>query len=257
MYISIDMGGTNTRIAISKNLKNIDKVSKFGTKQKLVDQKNHINYQIKKITDNQDVKAICIGVPGTIDIIKKEFIRLPNYKELNNKPFDALLGDNYKNIETIISNDANIAGYKEALEGAGKDYTNVLYITIGTGIGGVLVKDKNINDVFENFEPGHEVLFNDGLDFEDHCSGKGFRRIHGIAPSSKVSQNIWKEYAKELDKGLSYLQKKYNPDLIVLGGGVSEHNFKYFGKYLNTNVKLSEFGDDAGLLGGFLLIRNS
>lgn len=252
MYISIDMGGTYTRIGSSKDFKSVEELVKFNTKKELVDQKNIINYYIKKFSQGYKVKAICLGVPGTMNYALKKFLKFPNYKALNGVSFDSLLSEEFKSIPLIVLNDSHMAGYMEAKKGSGENYKNVLYISIGTGIGGVWIKNKNIEDIYENFEPGHYCIFSDGLDFEDHCSGRSFKRIYNVN-TNDASDTIWKTYAKELVKGLSFLKSKYPCDVIVLGGGFSVSNFDKFKEYLpaELNIKLAEHGDNSGILGGF------
>lgn len=256
MYISVDMGGTYTRIASSLDLASIKESIKFNTKKELIDQKNTISYYIKKFVQNEKITGICMGVPGTLNYKENKFLKFPNYKALQGESFGSLLSEDLQKNKLFIVNDAHMAGYMEALKGSGEKYNNVLYISIGTGIGGVLIKNKNIEDIFANFEPGHECIYNDGLDFEDHCSGRAFTRIYGITADQNVPNNIWKEYAKELTKGLTFLKSKYSADVIVLGGGFSVKNFSNFNGYVpeNINIKSAKYGDNSGLLGGFEIL---
>ena len=129
-----------------------------------------------------------------------------------------------------------------------------MYLTIGTGIGGVIINNKSIDDVFNNFEPGHEFIFNDGLDFEDHCSGSAFNRIY----KNEHNINNWIQYSKDLNKGLLFLSKKYKPDIIVLGGGFAINNFSTIKKLLipDLNVKLCQFKDGSGIIGGFEILKS-
>ena len=250
------MGGTYTRIASSLDLSTIYKSVKFNTKKNLINQKNVINYNIRKLSDNGSISAICLGVPGTLDRKKGIFLKFPNYKALENNAFQVLLDPEFHKIPITVVNDAHMAGYMEAIEGAGKDYSIVLYISIGTGIGGAWIRDKKLEDAFFMFEPGHEPVFDDGMDFEKRCSGHNFKRIYGDLTLDKVSKDTWKSYAKELSIGLSFLLNKYPSDVIVLGGGFSINNFQYFDKFLpsDLNIKLVEYGDNSGVLGGLAIL---
>lgn len=259
MYISIDMGGTSTRIASTKDLKNIYRSVKFKTHKDLLNQKNILNYEIKKVAESTPIKGICFGVPGTLDIENQKFVKLPNYTDLNDKKFDDLLSDDLKDIPFIVVNDAHMAGYYEAIDGIGKDFNKILYISIGTGIGGLYIENKDINMVFKTFEPGHEYIFSDGIDFEGYCSGHNFHRRYEVPVASYASDNIWIDYSKKLSEGLSFFNYKYKSDLIILGGGFSINNFNSFINYLpkDLNVMLTESGDLGGILGGFSLLRDT
>lgn len=258
MYISIDMGGTSTRISSTKDLKNIYRSVKFKTHKDLVNQKNILNYEIKKVAEGNEIKGICFGVPGTLDIENRKFIKLPNYIDLNGKDFNYLLSDDLKNIPFIIVNDAHMAGYYEAIEGIGKNYNRVLYISIGTGIGGLYIENKDINMIFKTFEPGHEYIFPDNIDFEGYCSGHNFHKRYDLSVASYASDSIWVDYSKKLSEGLSFFKNKYNSDVIVLGGGFSINNFNSFINYLpkDLNVLLTEAGDLGGILGGFCVLKS-
>ena len=256
------MGGTYTRIASTNDLNEIYKIEKFNTKKDLTDQINIVNYTIKKLSESQKIKAICLGVPGTLDIENKRFLKFHNYKVLENKEFGTFFRDELKSVPLIVVNDAHMAGYCEAVKGAAKNYSSMLYISIGTGIGGAWIRNKNTDDVFVNFEPGHLCIFSDGLDFEDHCSGRAFSRIYNVDTNENTPPQVWKSYSKDLLKGLLFLNKKFPSEVIVLGGGFSVNNFKYFEQYLNIisnnlNIKVAEFGDNSGILGGFELLSKS
>lgn len=257
MYISIDMGGTSTRISSTKDLKNIYRSVKFKTHKDLVNQKNILNYEIKKVAEGINIEGICFGVPGTLDIENQKFIDLPNYSDLNGKKFDDLLSDDLKNIPFIVVNDAHMAGYYEAIDGIGKGSNKMFYISIGTGIGGLYIENKDINMVFRTFEPGHEYIFSDGLDFEGYCSGHNFHKRYEVPVASYASDAIWVDYSKKLSEGLSFFKNKYDTDVIVLGGGFSINNFNSFINYLpkDLNVLLTDSGDLGGILGGFCLLK--
>lgn len=253
------MGGTYTRIASSKDLSSIYQHIKFNTKKDLIDQKNNINYQIKKLSEGERVLGICLGVPGTLDIKNKKFLKFPNYKVLESRPFSDLLSGDFSSIPLIVVNDSHMAGYMETVKGVGEKYDKVLYLSVGTGIGGLYMKDKSIDGIFQNFEPGHECVFSDGLDLEEHCAGHGFKRMYGSNPNDTAPSSVWETYAKDLYKGVSFLSTKYPSDIIVLGGGFSVNNFQYFHKYLpkGLNIKLAEYGDDSGILGGFEILSKT
>lgn len=256
MYISIDMGATNTRVAFTTNLENsydLSEYIKFKTSPNLQAQKQLLLKTIKKFSKD-NIKAVCFSAPGTIDYKTNHFIDVPNYKEMQNLPTNYFFDDPmFENALFIAVNDANSASYAESLLGAGKDYNKVLYLSIGTGLGGSLIENKSIKDVYKNFEPGHEIIFSDMLDFEDHCSGSAFNRIY----KDKNNKDNWIQYAKDLNKGLLYLNKKYKPDVFVFGGGFAASHFKDFNKLLidNLNIKQCAFKDGSGIIGGFQIIK--
>ena len=79
MYISIDLGGTNTRIASSKDLVTIYKQEKFLTNHDLDEQRGLVSAAIGRLIDGEEVKYICIGVPGMIDKYNRKFGNVSNF----------------------------------------------------------------------------------------------------------------------------------------------------------------------------------
>src|SRR4030042_3896047 len=232
MYISVDIGGTNTRVASSQDLVDVYKFKKFSTKSLVREQTAELDKAITEICDGEDVEGMFIGVPGVLDISKKVFVNLPNYKVLNGHSFNELVPARLKETPYFMINDAALAGYAEVTIGAGKDYGSVLYLTIGTGVGGSFFADKDIQNVYKTFEPGHEIVFKDGFAFEHHVSGKAFKRLYKVSPNDNTAQGIWFKYAQDLGYGILQLKKKVTFDVLILGGGFSVYNFKFFYPHL-------------------------
>lgn len=278
MYISIDLGGTNTRIASSSDLKSIECVTKFPTNKDLDVELSLISNGLatvtnSKITKISHVKAISLGIPGVIDFKNGSFHKVPHYAQLNDKPYNFLMPASFKATKMLAANDAALAGYAEAIHGAGAKFASVAYLTLSTGVGGTLIKDKDIAGVFSSFEPGHIIIAEDGR-YNSHCKQKGclesyvsgtaFEEIYGISPEKCNDLKIWGKYAKHLASGIVNLATLWSPEVVVLGGKLAT-KFELFYKPLmdelakQSFVKLpairqSKYADDSGLLGGFLLI---
>ena len=117
------------------------------------------------------------------------------------------------NRTVTVINDADAATIGEGFygAGAGRDGT-VIMTTLGTGIGvGVLVDGKLV----PNLELGHLEI--DGVDYETKAAAR-WRTIEDLS---------WEEYAARLQKYYGTLEKLMWPDLIMVGGGVSENADKF------------------------------
>jgi glucokinase len=278
MYIAIDLGGTNTRIASSVDLKSISCVVKFPTSQNFDIELGMISSGLatvttKNFTKDYNIRAVAMGVPGVVDFATNKFVKMPHYQNLTGKSVASLLPPSLKNVNMVSVNDAALAGYAEALQGAGSKYKSVAYITLSTGVGGVLIKNKSASSLFSHFEPGHIIIAEDGRVntgcgqrgcFEAYASGTSFKQIYGVAPENCNDTRIWAKYAKHLADGLVTVATLWQPDVIVLGGKLAtkmplfykpliaemqKQSFVYL-----PDVVQSKFGDDSGLLGGFLLL---
>lgn len=152
----------------------------------------------------------------------------------------------------FIENDANVAALGEAVHGTGKDYRQVLYITIGSGVGGGLVVDKKIyhGNLPGEIEIGHIQMDRNGTTLQDLCSGWAVdekiraavkERPGGILAKLVRGQNaaeakvliealevndpaavrIFEETTDHLAFGLSHAIHLLHPQVVVLGGGLS------------------------------------
>lgn len=271
MYISIDIGGSKTRIAFSNNLKSLDATEKYDSEKDLSRQISKISEIVKKNTLGGIISGVSIGIPGTMDQKAKKFLSVPNYKILDGIDFGTFAEIFGTEATVLFSNDAKLACLGEATTGAGKQYRSVSYLTLSTGVGGCLIKDGKIN-ADDVFEPGHhiinlddEFIDNSGIrgSLEAYLSGTGFYKRFGILPEDCADQKIWDIYGEILGAGILNLACFWNPDVVVLGGSISINKFESFytslQNYLDNHpkihlpkVKKTELEDDAGLIGGFV-----
>ena len=179
--------------------------------------------------------AIQHGVARTAANIDKSFIGLQIAEH-----FAAETGCDF-----YIANDADVAGMAEMRFGAGKGNPGVvLIVTIGTGLGTALFCDGHL---LPNTELGHVFLEN-GHEAERYAS----------ETVRVVKELKWKEWGARLNLYLTTMEKLLWPDLIVLGGGVSEKLHK-FSPLLTTQapVVAASFLNRAGIVGAALFAEQS
>lgn len=169
------------------------------------------------------------GVVLTAANIDKSWIGHPINKELSEKTGCV--------VECV--NDADAAGIAEIHYGAGaKEKGMVFLLTVGTGIGTVIFIDKHL---VPNLELGH-------LEFK----GKTIEKY--AADSVRKRKDLsWKEWGKRFNNSLGYYEKMFNPNLFIVGGGVSKKMEK-FDAYLDldTPVVPAEMENNAGIIGAAL-----
>ncbi|MEJ5915803.1 polyphosphate--glucose phosphotransferase [Pseudokineococcus sp. 1T1Z-3] len=139
-----------------------------------------------------------------------------------------------------VVNDADAAGVAEARYGAAKDVRGVvLMATLGTGIGTALLHDGVL---VPNTELGHLVV--DGHDAETKASD-----------AARTREDLsWKEWAKRLQRYFESLEALLQPDLFVVGGGVSKKADKYLPLLdLATPVVPAQLLNTAGIVGAAAL----
>ena len=192
-----------------------------------------------------------------------------------------------------IDNDANCAAYGEALAGAAKGYDNVLMLTLGTGVGGGIIIDKQIYKGADGMgaELGHtKLVYNGELCtcgqrgcLEAYCSATALIRhakdatgkdmdakmvFDGARSGDSQCQALVDDYIAHLAAGISSFITIFRPEVFILGGGVANAGDALF-RPLNEQLKDCTFGaaeigvppvipatlgNDAGLIGAAFLI---
>ena len=283
MYIgAIEGDGTKFICAIGNEKGEIIKKVSIPTLKPIETLDNVINF-FKE--DLRKIDAIGIGLFGPVDIN----INSENYGCILNSPkkdwtyFNVL---NYLNnnlpCEYYLQTDVNVACLGEVRFGSSRNYKNVLYITIGTGIGaGAFLDNKLYNGVLHP-EMGHIILNNPSSFmgicpfhkncFEGLCSGPAIYKHYGIKGEDIIDESIWDETGKLVGEALYNYSCILNPERIIIGGGVSKSKYllKYVKKYLlefNNNYIQNKYlnniddyvinaslNDESGILGCIALV---
>ena len=291
----VDLGGTTVKIAYFDDRGTmlekweIPTVTTDGGKQILPD----IAASIRTFLDTNNIAdtailGIGIGVPGPV-----------NGKGVVNKCVN--LGWGVFSIADELSkltgfpvkagNDANVAAMGEYWKGGGQGCENMVFVTLGTGVGGGIVIDGHLlhGTHGAGAEVGHMVLNPNETAIcgcgkrgcvEQYCSATGLVRLAGLKGMENVSCKDIFDAGKEGDKlALEVLEQYYDymgqflgslcsvvdPEVVVLGGGVTKAGNillqgvePYFRKYVfhgveNISFMLASLGNDAGAYGAFKL----
>jgi|SRR5688572_6960566 predicted NBD/HSP70 family sugar kinase len=237
MYVAIDVGGTKILVATLDNNGVIQQRLKFPTPK---------NYDvfIRKLTDTvaylstKDIIAAGIGIPGRIDRKRGLGVGMGNLNWKNvpiEKDVKKIL-----HAPTIVENDAKLAGLSEAMLLKDK-YNKVLYITLGTGIGTALIVNQEIDPNYADAEGGKILLEHKGKlqEWEDFASGRAIMRIFGKPAREITSERDWKAIAHNICLGLIDMIAIFQPEVIVIGGGIGRY-FEHYGPYLKKELKKYE-----------------
>ena len=296
MILGIDLGGTKIEGIILKSDKEPIEIERLrinteedkGYKQiinnikRLVDTlENKVNYKFKKIG---------IGTPGTLDP-ETQLLKNSNSQNLNKKSIKSDL-ENLLGKKVNIENDANCFALAETKFGAVKDqmpHAKIVFgVIIGTGVGGGIIIDNKILYGKQGIggEWGHTIIKDDGEMcycgkkgcVESVISGRALQKYYTSLSGEKLSfKNIYKNIETDLNakktlkrmityfgKGLSNVVNIIDPDIIVLGGGLSNTNELYdqgyeelkkyvFNPTFKTKIIKPKLGDSAGVYGAALL----
>lgn len=138
----------------------------------------------------------------------------------------------------IVVNDADAAGLAEQQYGAAKGQNGlVIATTLGTGIGTALIYNGVL---IPNSELGHIEL----------PKGKGDAEKYAASSVREREELGYKKWAKRLTKYYSLMEKYFNPDLFVVGGGVSRHSDKFLPYVeIKTPIVPAKLRNEAGIVG--------
>jgi len=224
-----------------------------------------------ELAGEEEIKGVAGGVAGPLDQNKTQLIKSPHISGWIQKPLKGELEKAF-NVPIFLENDADLAALGEAAVGAGVGQNIVAYLTISTGVGGGRVVNGQIDHNALGFEPGHQIIVIDGN--ECNCGGKGhleayiggsyLEKIYGKKAEDLADPEIWDQVARYLAVGLQNTIVHWSPDIVILGGSVSQSipldKVKESLSQLLTifpaapEIVKASLGDQAGLLGALKLL---
>ncbi len=211
--------------------------------------------------DQARVSTIGLGAPGPLNCREGLIYKAPNFLGWDDVPIVRLL-EQRLGIPVVLENDANAAGYGEWALGAGRGTRDMIYLTISTGIGGGIIIGGEVYHGRDDSagEVGHMTIEPDGPPcgcgrrgcWEALCSGTGIgaamarRLAEGarstalalaggdaaavtsahVAQAAREGDPVAREVLDEaffyLALGITNLIHIFNPEMVVLGGGVAK-----------------------------------
>ncbi len=236
MIGAVDIGGTKTLIAAFNGKGEILEQRKFATPQNYEEFLHVLQENVAQLTTKDFLRA-AVAVPGRLDRttgIALGYGTLHWGRATIEADTEKILG-----CPVRIENDAKLAGLYEGRQL--KQYKDVLYVTIGTGISCALITNGNINDSLADSEGGQILVDYRGSmrQWEDVVSGRAIVERFQKRASDINDAHTWKIIAHDLGLGLIDLISVIQPDIIVMGGGVNTNFEKYIG-HLEKELKKYE-----------------
>ena len=249
---------------------------------------------------DEDFVGVGIGVPGPVrsNGYVEVCVNL-GWKDINPAAeLSSLLGG----VPVKAGNDANVAALGEQWMGSGKGHDSLMFFTLGTGVGGGLIIDGKIVAGSKGMgaEVGHLTVNPHEKDccncgnhgcLEQYASATGITRLanrrlakddapsilrggeisaktvfDAVKAGDKVAIEIAEQFGEYLGKGLAAVASVVDPQIFVIGGGVSKAGdilFKYiepsykrcaFGPCKQAKFALAKLGNDAGIYGAAALV---
>lgn len=221
-----DIGGTRTRLAATTEGGFSEPVF-IETPQKFEEAVELIAKEAKKVCGDQIGRAVG-GLAGSLDKEKQGLYRAPNLLDWEQKNFVEALSSQI-NANVVIENDTAIVGLGEAVHGAGKLYNIIAYITISTGVNGVKIANKKIDENVFGYEIGHQIIdVSTHLDMtenkgelEDYISGRELEKKY--KDLKDIEEKDWRSIAEHAAVGIFNSIVHWSPEVVILGGGLIKH----------------------------------
>ena len=247
------------------------------------------------------VAGIGIGSPGPLNLSEGIIYAMPNIRGMAGCRIRDRVADGV-GLPAVLENDANAAGYGEFLAGAGQGVRDLILLTLGTGLGSGIVQDGRILHGSHEIggELGHMIVELDGEScgcgqrgcLERYCSATfladyAMRRLvdgagdgelrrrfeaNGLIDARDVNEarkqgdglaeEVWQRAARFLALGCVNLARIFDPEMIVLGGGLAKagddllepvrRHYEAMHWSLTepkTCLALASLGNDAGVIG--------
>ncbi|MBD5486259.1 MAG: ROK family glucokinase [Lachnospiraceae bacterium] len=303
----VDIGGTTVKLGLFDNSGNVLDKWEIPTRTEnggtniLPDIAQSIqDKMLEKNIDKDNVAGVGVGAPGPVDgagIIHKA-VNL-GWNEMNLK----------QELSTLLSgmrveggNDANVAALGEMWKGGGQGYSNLVAVTLGTGVGGGIIINGKImtGATGSGGEIGHIHVEDEESEacgcgnygcLEEYASATGITRLanrklqasdkdsvlrqgevsaktvfDAVKAGDELAIEVAQQFGEYLGKGLAVIAGVINPEIFVIGGGVSKAGevlFDYirpaFDKTVfhgckDTKFALATLGNDAGIYGAAKMV---
>ena len=291
MRIGIDMGGTKIEgIALAENGEELLRKRIDTPRNDYLGTVTAISGIVDELEAKTNQKGtVGIGIPGAIS---------PQTGLVKNANSTWIIGRNFEHDlttalgrEVRLANDANCLAVSESVDGAGAGAKVVFAIILGTGCGGGIAIDQKVHSgplsiagewghitlgwMSPEEYPGEECYCGKRGCLETFVSGTGFEnayerqtgnRISGhkiiklIEKGDDTAEKVMRTYENRLARGIATLANFLDPDVFVLGGGMSNISRIYqnipalvvdwiFGNEFTTPIRPAKHGDSSGVRG--------
>ena len=253
--VGVDLGGTFVKVALVADTGEIIFTNKLpignqASKDTILNTiENIIQMAIDKAnTEQLNVSGIGLGTPGIVQdgVILGGSENLSEWENIDLSSYYSQKFD----LPVLVDNDANLMGLGEFYYGAAKGCTDVVFLTIGTGIGGAVIVNGELYGGYLNrgTELGHIVVEHNGPDC--NCGGKGCLEIYAsttalikdyadrtgkdikdlnghyiikkFQENEKNAVNCLQQHTDYLGHGIASFINTFAPQKVVIGGGISD-----------------------------------
>lgn len=245
MYLVFDIGGTVVKYCLMNDQGQISQQWEFSAQE--ITSLEMFVASIKKIylEHKNEVAGIAFSSPGVINAAKGIIEIIVAHPYLQGVCLTEEISKACDNIKVTIENDAKCAGLAETWLGNGKDYQDMVVVVLGTGIGGTIIKNKQIHHgrnlfageistIIVNYDKeNHKALtWSDIASTTALCkrvakvlnvdSIDGYHVFELANNQDERVLSVLKDFCLDIAVQLYNLQYIYDPEIILIGGGISK-----------------------------------
>jgi glucokinase len=298
--IGVDLGGTKMLVGVLSGAEPLYEEREASTGQTEEELVELLVKEVTEARDARPgVVAVGLGIPATVDHARGIAVSAVNLP-LSDLAIRDIVGERV-GLPVFVDNDGNVAALAEHLYGAARGMADVVMLTVGTGIGGGLILNGQVyrGSTGAGAELGHVVIQADGPPCQGNCPNHGCVETYasgtaiareGTAAAKRepdsalgkaledgpivgktvtelalsgdpLATKVVATAGRHLGVALSSLANIFDPDVIVIGGGVSgagdllldpargELEGRALPPMNRTPVKVAELGPEAGMIG--------
>lgn len=256
--IGVDVGGTKIAAGLVTPGGELLNEARYPTASEPSELLDSLARAIGEAAANDDTDAVCVAVAGLLMAKESKVVFSPNLRAIEGLPLKSEL-ESRTGLTVTVENDANAAAWGEFVFGAGSEVENLLFVTLGTGVGGGVILDGNLlrGSQGAGGELGHTTLHATGPRcgcgnrgcFEIMASGLAIerraRRAAAENPDSMLGRavasedfsgeevtelaqkgdahsiSVLRETGVWLGIGIAGFVNVFNPEAVAVGGGVA------------------------------------
>jgi glucokinase len=213
--IGVDVGGTKIAAAVvtpEGEVLNEVRYPSSGPKERLL---SSMARSVNEVRDGFEVGGVCLAVPGTVSTVENKIIDAPNLHAIEGIPLKDELEER-TGLTTTVENDANAAAWGEFRFGAGSEVSHLIFITLGTGVGGGVISHGVLLRGAQGAggEMGHITIQATG----PRCGCGNHGCLEALASGTAIARRAREVASEEPDSALGQLAV----ERAVLGEDVAE-----------------------------------
>ncbi len=296
VWIGVDVGGTKVLAGVVDDRGRVTGTARRTTPGRRVDARmveDALTDAVLEVAAGRPLAGVGVAAAGFMDA-EGERVRFAPHLPWLDEPVRSRLAERWQT-PVRLENDATAAAYGEWVLGAGRGMSDMVMVTLGTGLGGGIIMGGRLHRGHNGMagEFGHMTVVPDGLEcacgsrgcWEQYCSGRALERyararnpelVNGpmvteaAASGDLEARAAFAELGHWLGIGLANVVAAFDPECVVVGGGVSEAGDRLLeparhalqrslvgAAYREVPAVVSaNLGTSAGLVGAAALIRD-